>query len=121
MMNCNDASDSVEFYSAPTLKKMSSAEDTKLFTEFKDKVHIQYREDGRKMIDGDCEEKKEADKLWSELIMRKTIDRNFSLSRDEVEEENKDDKDNKEKNKKKKKCCKDGKTKCPCEKKVNKK
>uniref|UniRef100_A0A0N5CHX0 Uncharacterized protein n=1 Tax=Strongyloides papillosus TaxID=174720 RepID=A0A0N5CHX0_STREA len=113
LMNCNDASDSVEFYSAPSCKKISTAEDTKLFTEYKDKVHIQYREDGRKMIDGDCEEKKAADKLWSELIMRKTIDRNFSLSREEVEEENEN---NKDKNKKNKKCDKHEKKKCHCEK-----
>uniref|UniRef100_A0A0K0EEA0 Uncharacterized protein n=1 Tax=Strongyloides stercoralis TaxID=6248 RepID=A0A0K0EEA0_STRER len=117
MMNCNDT-DSVEFYSAPSFKKASSAEDTKLFTEYKDKVHIEYREDGRRMIDGDCEEKIEADKLWSELIMRKTIDRNFSLSREEPEE---DDEDNKEKNKKEKKCSKHNKIKCPCEKKENNK
>uniref|UniRef100_A0A0K0F9W2 Lipoprotein n=1 Tax=Strongyloides venezuelensis TaxID=75913 RepID=A0A0K0F9W2_STRVS len=113
LMNCNDASDSVEFYSAPSFKKISTAEDTKLFTEYKDKVHIEYREDGRKMIDGDCEEKKGADKLWSELIMRKTIDRNFSLSRDEVEEDNKKDKN--KKNKKNKKCDKHEKKKRHCE------
>uniref|UniRef100_A0A0N4Z5V5 Uncharacterized protein n=1 Tax=Parastrongyloides trichosuri TaxID=131310 RepID=A0A0N4Z5V5_PARTI len=118
MMNCNDASESVEFYCAPSTKKNSNDDDKKLFTEYKEKVHIEYRDDGRRMVDGTCEVKQGADKLWSDLIMRKTIDRNFSLSRDNDNVEEKNEEESKEKDDKKNnpenKCIKHEKNKCPC-------
>uniref|UniRef100_A0AC35TNS2 Uncharacterized protein n=1 Tax=Rhabditophanes sp. KR3021 TaxID=114890 RepID=A0AC35TNS2_9BILA len=85
MMNCNGATDSVEFYCAPSKKSVANSdEDVKLFSEYKDKAQIEYRKDGRRMTaDGESSEKIDPTKLWSDLLMKKVIDRKFNISKAE--------------------------------------
>jgi len=103
MMNC--PTDNVEFYSASpssrrsylssaasanTTNSSSSAEDQqtqllhdeediRVFSEAKDRPHISYTEDGRKMVDGklmESEEVLKADpmKMWDRLILSKVAE-----------------------------------------------
>ncbi|GMS84366.1 hypothetical protein PENTCL1PPCAC_6541 [Pristionchus entomophagus] len=71
----NSPSDSVEFYASNPGKSSQqlSAEDTKAFTEPKDKPQTTYTQDGRMVVDGKVVEGKEAATLWTGVLLRSAV------------------------------------------------
>uniref|UniRef100_A0A914CPG3 Uncharacterized protein n=1 Tax=Acrobeloides nanus TaxID=290746 RepID=A0A914CPG3_9BILA len=51
MFNCN-ADEGVEFYAARKVDANSNDADMKVFTEYKEKLHVTYTKDGRKLSNG---------------------------------------------------------------------
>uniref|UniRef100_A0A1I7ZQH2 DNA topoisomerase III n=2 Tax=Steinernema glaseri TaxID=37863 RepID=A0A1I7ZQH2_9BILA len=70
MMNC--PSDNVEFYQTPDREEAQDT-DVQVFIEQKERPQVSYTDHGRKLLDGlpePSEPPQEAEKLWSDLLMR---------------------------------------------------
>ncbi|CAD5217953.1 unnamed protein product [Bursaphelenchus xylophilus] len=72
----NSPTDAVDFYATPSsTSRFSNDNDMKVFSEAKDRQHISYTKDGRKLVDGKLEEQSEITsdpmKAWSRLILNR--------------------------------------------------
>ncbi|GMT14833.1 hypothetical protein PFISCL1PPCAC_6130, partial [Pristionchus fissidentatus] len=98
----NSPSDGVEFYACNPGKSSQqlSAEDTKAFTEPKEKPQTSYTPDGRMIVDGKVVEGKAASTLWTGILLRSAVNHmpllNSEKKKKEEKEEEREEKEGKE-------------------------